>query len=369
MWHMVLAFGLSTTHIWHVQMDSSGPSFANGGAYQRPTRIAVGTLKKKDQYLGGTMKKMIIASLIAVAPLVADAFPDKPIRLIVPMPAGSTSDVVSRALAEAMATRLKQPIFVDNQPGGSAVVGTMAMVRAAPDGYTLLLVGVTNGASNLATMKTPPYDPRKDFTPISLIAELPFLLVSSKSLPVRTVRELVAYGKTHPDKLSYGYGSGSSQLKAARFLSLAGVTATAVGYKGNNLAVTDLIGGTIDFTIADVLNSLQAVRAGRVVALGVTTAQRTPLAPDVPTLAEQGLKDYDLSSWVGLAAPANTPPDIVKHLNAALRDVLVDPALQQRLATAGLTARPSSPEEFGRFLAEEIDKWGAVARDAGITPQ
>ncbi|AVT04657.1 Bug family tripartite tricarboxylate transporter substrate binding protein [Paracidovorax avenae] len=315
------------------------------------------------------MKKIIIASLVAVAPLMTAAYPDKPVRLIVPMPAGSTSDVVSRALAEAMTTRLKQAIVVHNQPGGSAVVGTMAMVRAAPDGYTLLLVGVTNGASNLATMKTLPYDPRTDFTPISLIAKMPYMLVSSKSLPVRTVQELVAYGKAHPEKLSYGYGSGSSQLKTARFLSLAGVTATAVGYKGNNLAVTDLSGGTIDFMIADVLNSLQAARAGRVVALGVTTAERTPLAPDVPTLAEQGIKDYDMSSWVGLAAPANTPPEIVKQLNAALRAVLADPALQQRFATAGITALPSSPEEFGRFLADEIDKWGAVARDAGITPQ
>lgn len=314
------------------------------------------------------MKRTIIASLIAV-PLLAAAFPDKPIRLVVPMPAGSTSDVVARTLAESMGNRLKQPVVVDNQPGGNAVVGTLAVVRAAPDGHTLLLVGVTNGASNLALMKALPYDPRKDFAPISLIAELPFLLVSSKSLPVRNVQELVAYGKAHPGKLSYGYGSGSSQLKAARFVSLAGFTATAVGYKGNNLAVTDLMGGTNDFVIADVLNSLQAARAGRVTALGVTTARRTSLAPDIPTIAEQGIKDYDLSSWIGLAAPAHTPPEVVRQLNATLREVLDDPAVQKRFATAGLTAFPSSPEEFDRFLGDEISKWGAVARAAGISPQ
>lgn len=316
------------------------------------------------------MKKVIIASLIAAAPLLATAYPDKPIRLIVPMSAGSLTDVVARTLAEAMAKRLKHPVVVDNHSGGASVVGTMAAARAEPDGYTLVVLGTTNGASNLALMKALPYDPVKDFTPISLVAKTPLMLVSRKSLPVNTVQELVAYGKADPDRLSYGYGPGATRLILARFVSLAGLTATAVGYRGVPQAMGDLIGGTtIDFTVADLINGLQAVRAGRVTALGVTTAQRTPLAPDVPTLAEQGIKEYDLSTWIGLAAPANTPADIVKQLNAMLRDVLADPALQQRFATAGLTALPSSPEEFGQFLVDEITKWSSIAKEAGIVPQ
>ncbi|AVT13770.1 Bug family tripartite tricarboxylate transporter substrate binding protein, partial [Paracidovorax avenae] len=296
-------------------------------------------------------------------------YPDRPIRLVVPMSAGSITDVVARTLADAMAVRLKQPIVVDNQAGGGNLVGTMAAVRAAPDGYTLLMVGVTNGASNLAVMKSLPYDPRKDFTPISLIGESPFLLVSSKSLPVRSAQELAAYGKAHAGKLSYGYGAGSTQLMAARFVSAMGFNATAVGYKGTPQAMADLIGGSTDFVVADLVNGMQAVRSGRVTALGVTSARRTPLAPDIPTLAEQGLKDYDLTAWIGVAAPANTSPQIVAQLNATLREVLADPAVKQRFDTVGLAVSPSSPEEFGRLIHNDIEKWGEIARSTGIAPQ
>ncbi len=315
------------------------------------------------------MKKSIVAILISIAPLVTAAYPDRPIRLVVPMSAGSITDVVARTLADAMAVRLKQPIVVDNQAGGGNLVGTMAAVRAAPDGYTLLMVGVTNGASNLAVMKSLPYDPRKDFTPISLIGESPFLLVSSKSLPVRSAQELAAYGKAHAGKLSYGYGAGSTQLMAARFVSAMGFNATAVGYKGTPQAMADLIGGSTDFVVADLVNGMQAVRSGRVTALGVTSARRTPLVPDIPTLAEQGLKDYDLTAWIGVAAPANTSPQIVALLNATLREVLADPAIKQRFDTVGLAVSPSSPEEFGRLIREDIEKWGEIARSTGIAPQ
>ncbi|CAM3388998.1 Bug family tripartite tricarboxylate transporter substrate binding protein [Paracidovorax anthurii] len=315
------------------------------------------------------MKRRIFASLICALPLAALAYPDKPIRLIVPMAAGSITDVVARTLADAMAARLHQPIVVDNQASGGNVVGTMAAVRAAPDGYTLLMVGVTNGASNLAVMKALPYDPRKDFTPVGLIADAPFLLVSAKALPVGQLKDLIAYGKAHPGKLSYGYGSGSSQLSAARFVSMSGITATAVPYKGIPQAMTDLIGGTIDWVVADLVNGLQAARAGRVTALGVTSAKRSPLAPDVPTLAEQGLPGYDISVWFGLAAPAHMPAAVVTRLNVVLREALADPQVRQRFDNAGLTASPSSPEAFGRLISDGITKWSTIARDAGVAPQ
>ncbi|OOX09619.1 ABC transporter substrate-binding protein [Xanthomonas axonopodis pv. cajani] len=315
------------------------------------------------------MKRRMIASLIATLPLLASAFPDRPIRLVVPLPAGSITDVVARTLAENMASRLKQPIVVDNQAGGNAIPGTMAAVRATPDGYTLLMVGVTNGASNLATVKSLPYDPRKDFTPVGQIAEAPFMLVSRKSLPVTQLKDLIAYGKAHPDKLSYGNGSGSIQLSAARMVSQAGFTATAVPYKGVPQAMTDLIGDTIDFAIVDLVNGLQAARTGRVAALGVTSAHRTPLAPDLPTLAEQGLRGYDISVWFGMVAPAHTPAAVIAKVNAALREALADPAIKQRFDQAGLTPSPSSPEAFGRLIDSDIAKWTTIARDAGIAPQ
>ncbi|WP_372178589.1 Bug family tripartite tricarboxylate transporter substrate binding protein [Xanthomonas axonopodis pv. phyllanthi] len=315
------------------------------------------------------MKRRIIASLIATLPLLASAFPDRPIRLVVPLPAGSITDVVARTLAESMATRLKQPIVVDNQAGGNAIPGTMTAMRATPDGYTLLMVGVTNGASNLATMKSLPYDPRKDFAPVGQIAEAPFMLVARKSLPVTQLKDLIAYGKAHPDKLSYGNGSGSIQLSAARLVSQAGFTATAVSYKGVPQAMTDLIGDTIDFAVVDLVNGLQAARAGRVAALGVTSAQRTPLAPDLPTLAEQGLRGYDISVWFGMVAPAHTPAAVIAKINAALREALADPAVKQRFDYAGLTPSPSSPEAFGRLIDSDVAKWTTIARDAGIAPQ
>ncbi|WP_026432925.1 Bug family tripartite tricarboxylate transporter substrate binding protein [Paracidovorax oryzae] len=312
------------------------------------------------------MKRKIVAALVAALPLLASAFPERPIKLIVPMAAGSITDVAARSVAEAMSQRLKQPVVVDNQQN---LVGTMAAVRAAPDGYTLLIVGITNAATNVITMKSPPYDPRKDFTPIGQMAELPYLLVASTKLPAQTMKDLISYGKSHPDKLSYGYGSGSAQLATVRFTSMANFTATGVGYKGVPQAMTDLMGGTIDFIVADLNNGLQAARAGRVTALGVTSAKRSPLAPDVPTLHEQGLEGYDISVRFGLAGPAHLPASITEQLNAALREALNDPAVRQRFDGAGIAIVPSSPEVFARNIRDDIAKWSAIARDAGIAPQ
>src|SRR3989442_3042511 len=185
------------------------------------------------------------------------AYPAKPIRLVVPFPAGSITDVVARALGDGMAARLGQPVVIDNQAGANGIVGTVSAIRAAPDGYTLFMVGVSTGASNVSAFKSLQYDPRKDFTPIGTVAEAPFILVANKELPVRNLQELIAYGRANPGKLSYGYGSGSSQLCAAQFVSMGKFEAMPVAYRGVPQAMTDLMGGTVHFTVADLVNGLQ----------------------------------------------------------------------------------------------------------------
>ncbi|WP_219218754.1 Bug family tripartite tricarboxylate transporter substrate binding protein [Variovorax boronicumulans] len=315
------------------------------------------------------MKKLLAAMACALPLLALAAFPEKPIRLVVPFPAGSITDVVARALSDGMAGKLGQPVVVDNLAGANGIVGTVSAVKAAPDGYTLFMVGVSTGASNVSAFKALQYDPRKDFTPIGTIADAPFMLVASKELPVRNLQELIAYGRAHPGKLSYGYGSGSAQLCAAQVVSMGGFEAMPVAYRGVPQVMTDLIGGVVHFTIADLVNGLQQSRAGRVTALGVTSKTRSPLAPEVPSLAEAGLPDFDLTVWFGMAAPAGAPAAIVQRINTALREVLADPGVQKRFENAGLAPKPSSAQEFGRLIDTDIAKWGKVFKDAGMQPQ
>lgn len=315
------------------------------------------------------MKKLLAAMACALPLLALAAFPEKPIRLVVPFPAGSITDVVARALSDGMAGKLGQPVVVDNLAGANGIVGTVSAVKAAPDGYTLFMVGVSTGASNVSAFKALQYDPRKDFTPIGTIADAPFMLVASKELPVKNLKELIAYGRAHPGKLSYGYGSGSAQLCAAQVVSMGGFEAMPVAYRGVPQVMTDLIGGVVHFTIADLVNGLQQSRAGRMTALGVTSKTRSPLAPEVPSLAEAGLPDFDLTVWFGMAAPAGAPAAIVQRINTALREVLADPGVQKRFENAGLTPKPSSAQEFGRLIDTDIAKWGKVFKDAGMQPQ
>jgi len=313
--------------------------------------------------------RYLFAALLCALPLSAHAYPDKPVRLVVPFPPGSITDVVARTLAEGIGPRLGQPIVIENRAGANGIVGTVAASRAEPDGYTLFMVGVSTGASNVSAFKSLPYDPRTDFTPIGAVAEAPFMLVASNALQVRDLQGLLAYGKANPGKLTYGYGSGSAQLCGAQVVSMGGFSAVPVAYRGVPQAMTDLIGGTIDFTIADMVNGMQQAQAGRVVALGVTSRQRSPLAPDIPSLAEAGLPDYDLNVWFGMAGPAGMPGAIVQQINAALGEALADPGLRRQFAASGLTPMPSTPQAFGQLIHADIAKWGKVFRDAGLTPQ
>ena len=316
------------------------------------------------------MKRRLFATLMCALPMLAwGAYPEKPVRLIVPFTPGSITDVVARALAQGLDSELGQSVVVENRAGANGTVGTASAIRSAPDGYTLFMVGVSTGASNVSAFKSLPYDPQKDFAPIGLVAEAPFMLVSRSDLPVKSLKDLIDYAKAHPGKLSYGYGSGSAQLCGAQVVSMGGFTATPVAYRGVPQAMTDLMGGVLDFTIADMVNGLQQSHAGRVTALGVTSKTRSPLAPDLPTLAEAGLPDYDLNVWFGMAAPAGTPPDVIARVNSALSKVLQSTSLQQQFSSNGLTVRASSPGEFGDLITSDIDKWGKVFVAAGLTPQ
>jgi tripartite-type tricarboxylate transporter receptor subunit TctC len=315
------------------------------------------------------MKKIITLLLLCFSFGAQAAYPDRTIRLIVPFPVGSITDVVARTLAESMGSSLGQPIVVDNIGGASGIIGTTAAVNAAPDGYTLLMVGVTTGASNVTVFKNLKYDPRIDFTPIGLIAEGPFLLVSSPSIPVKTTKQLIEYGKKNPNALSYGYGSGSAQMCTVQLLTMGNFQATGVSYRGVPQAMTDLIGGSIQFAIADFVNGLTAYKAGQVNALGVTTKSRSPLAPEIPTLAESGLPGYDLTVWFGLAGPAKLPAEIVSRLSKSLNDALVNPSLKKRFVTSGLVTSPSSPQEFGKVIEADISKWGKIFQTSGLEQQ
>jgi tripartite-type tricarboxylate transporter receptor subunit TctC len=316
------------------------------------------------------MKRFALTALLCALPFTASAaYPDKAIRLVVPFPPGSITDVVARALADSMAPRLGQPVVIDNRAGANGIVGTAVAAKSPADGYTLFMVGVSTGASNVSAFKSLPYDPRKDFAPLGMVAEAPFILVSAKNLPAKNLQEFLAHAKGVPGKLSYGYGSGSAQLTGAQVVSMGGFTAMPVGYRGVPQAMNDLMAGMIDFTVADLVNGMQQARAGRVTALGVTSKKRSPLAPEVPTLAEAGLPNYDLTVWFGMAAPAGTPAPTVQRLNTVLREVLEDPALKKRFEAAGLTALHSTPEAFGKLIDTEIAKWGKVFRDAGLQPE
>ena len=298
----------------------------------------------------------------------AQAFPSKPIRMLVPFPAGAATDMAARVIGQQLSTVLGQPVVVDNKPGAGGSIAAMEVVRAAPDGYTLMFASNSAISSNVALLKKIPYDPNKDFSPVAGTGETALVLMVKAGFPVKNLKELIAYIKTHPGKVNAGYGSSSSQISIATFDKLAGVETLQVPYKGIPLAVNDVLGGTLDYTFADIGNALAQVKGGNMRALGVTASKRTPLMPDVPAIAEV-LPGFDITAWFGIVGPAGMPKDVVDKLNAATTQVLKAPDMKERLATIGLTPMPMAPEPFKGFIATEIVKWTRLAREANIQPE
>ncbi|MBT2305208.1 tripartite tricarboxylate transporter substrate binding protein [Variovorax paradoxus] len=293
-------------------------------------------------------------------------FPDKPVRVIVPFAPGSLTDVVFRSLAMEMERDLGQTVVIDNKAGASGIIGTQAAVTAPPDGYTLVSVGVTNGASNKSLFKKLPYDPSKDFTPIGLVSETPFLLVVNAESPIKNLRELFAKARAEPDSIRYAYASGSAQVAGAKLASAGGVKFPLVSYKSSPQILTEIIGGVVETTLSDFAGGMALVRAGKLRALGVTTKQRFALAPDLPTLAEAGAPGYDVVVWFGLVGPAGMPKAVQERLSVALNKALNSAAVKERFERQGITPRPSTPGEFQEFLDKEIKIWKVMIDEAGL---
>ncbi len=305
------------------------------------------------------------APALAVLPAFAQSYPTRPIKLVVTFPTGGAPDILARLIAQH--STFGQPVVVDNRPGAGGNIGADIVAKSAPDGYTLVMATVGTHSINGALYSKMPYDMVKDFTPVSLIASTPNLLVVNKDLPVRTVQDLVAWGKANPNKLSFGSpGIGTSvHVSGELFKSMTGVQMSHVPYKGRQFALPDLIGGQIQLMFDNMPSALPVVKEGKLRALGQTGAKRSAAAPDVPTVAEQGLPGFEATSWFAVFAPAGLPPALVAQWHAELKRVFTLPEVAGRLKTLGLDAVLSTPEALAAYQADEIRKWGKVVRDSG----
>jgi tripartite-type tricarboxylate transporter receptor subunit TctC len=312
-----------------------------------------------------------ILCMAAAVSCATAAYPEKSVRLVVPSVPGGGTDTTMRMLAPKLAELLGQPVVLDNRGGASGNIGAEVAARAAPDGYTLLAV-IASHTINPHLMTKVPFDFERDFTPISLAVALPNVLVSNPSLPVRTVKELIAFTKARPGELQYasaGYGS-NPHLMMELFTSMAGIKMLHIAYKGAGPAFTDVIAGHVHMMAGNILSALPHIRSGRIRAYGVTSATRSNGAPEIPTLSEAGVRGYEAVQWFGLAAPAGTPREIVNRIHGAVVQALNDPALRKRFINDGADPRPSkSPEEFAAFMRSEYLKWGKVVKTAGIKPE
>ena len=296
----------------------------------------------------------------------AQAYPSRPVRLLVGFAPGGGTDVMARLVQQALSERLGQQVVVENRPGAGTNIATEAVVDATPDGYTLLAASLAN-AGNATLYNNLKFNFIRDTIPVAGIALDPFVLEVTPSLPVKTIPELIAYAKANPGKVNMGSGGVGSgnQLTGEMFKTMAGVDLVHVPYRGAGPAMVDLMGGQVQVMFNTMGASLQYVRAGKLRALGVATKTRQAALPDVPTVAEF-VPGYEASFWTGVAAPKGTPPEIVDKLNKAVNAALADPVVKSRLAEWGATALAGSPADFGRFVAEETEKWGKVIRAANI---
>ncbi|HYH41792.1 MAG TPA: tripartite tricarboxylate transporter substrate binding protein [Burkholderiales bacterium] len=321
----------------------------------------------KSRALTGTLGLLVVAALAPpAAAQSAGAYPSKPLRLVVPYTPGASNDTLSRATAEAMSPILGQPIVIDNRPGAGGMIGAEHAARSPADGYTILNVQASF-ATNVAIRAKMPYDVFKDFAYIGMMARSPMIVVVHPSMPVRTTKELVALARKRPGDLNYGSSGtgGSNHLATELFAKTANIRITHVPYKSVGPAMTDLAGGHVQMVITSLPSALVLVKAGRLKALGVASEQRSSFAPDIPTIKEGGVP-YVSELWWGLAAPGKTPPEIVDRLSDTLRKAMQTAQLKQRYATEGAEALPMTPQEFTRYVHNEVTRWRQVVSDAGL---
>lgn len=316
-----------------------------------------------------TSKSLFLGSVLAlsVSAALAQSYPTKPVKLIVPFAPGGFTDVVARIVGQKLSASMGQQFVIENKAGAGSIIGTDFVAKALPDGYTLVMISTTHVISPWI-YKSMPYDPIKSFTVVSKLVDSPYVLLVNPKVPAKDVKEFIALAKAAPDTIHYASsGNGSSQhLMGGLFVSMTGAKLKHVPYKGSGGAATDLVAGVVESSFAGVPNALAQVPQGRLKALAVTTSKRIPQLPDVPTLQEAGVAGYDASVWLALLAPAGTPREIVVKLNTEIGKLMASPETKKALYDAGVEVAPSTPEAMTDYMIKEMDRWGKVVKDAGI---
>ena len=314
------------------------------------------------------MRVLWFAVLLGISLGAQAQFPSRPVRVIVPFPAGSATDTVGRLLAGPVATALGQPVVVENKAGADGAIAAAEVAKSAPDGYTLLLATNSPMSAVPAMKKSPPYDPVADFTPITDVGRYTFFIVVHPDVPARTLRELIDFARANPGKLNYATGNTSGIVSTASFASLANIQLVHVPYKGEPQALTDLITGRVQLMFVSSGTVLPHVREGRLRAIVTTLRSRSPLLPEVPTIAEAGMPQFSLTSWAGLFGPARVPPEVVARLNREFVAALKRPEVNDVLVKQGFAPNPSSPEALAQLVKEQIESYRRILRAAGVEP-
>jgi tripartite-type tricarboxylate transporter receptor subunit TctC len=313
---------------------------------------------------------MVVGCTIAGAGVCAQTYPSKPIRMMVPFPAGGGSDTMGRAIGQKLAERMGQGVVIENRPGAGGSIGADVVAKAAPDGYTILLGSTSELVQYPNVNPKIPYDPLRDFAPITLVGTVPLVLVVHPSLPVKSVKDLVALAKARPGEINFGSaGNGSTtHLAVELFILMTGARMTHVPYKGSPQAVTDLVAGNVQLGIPTMPAALAFIKAGRVKALGVSSGKRTPVLPDVPTMREAGITEYETDLWTGILAPAGTPAAVLSRLHAEIVRAVGLAEVKEVLGRQGAVPASSTPQEFSAYMRAELVKWARVVKEAKVRP-
>jgi tripartite-type tricarboxylate transporter receptor subunit TctC len=317
--------------------------------------------------IAGRLVLVAVAAMLGSAVALAQTYPSKPIRIIVPYPAGGTSDILARAIGPGITAALGQPVLVENKPGSTGNVGADLVAKSPPDGYTVLLADIGSLAISPSIFPTLPFDPVKDFAPVLMVAYSPHLLAVNPALPARDVKELIALAKAKPGTLNFAVSGvgGANHLAGVDFALRTGIKWTYIPYKGGAQAITDVVGGQADVLFNGMVATYPMVKGGKLKALAISSSKRFAAAPDIPTVAESGLPGFETGSFQGIVAPAGTPPEIVSKLHQTISKILASPEMQERLATAGAELRPGSPADFGVFIRDEKARWAKVVKESG----
>ncbi|RZI63733.1 MAG: tripartite tricarboxylate transporter substrate binding protein [Variovorax sp.] len=311
-----------------------------------------------------------VLSVAAVGAVQAQGYPNKPVRLIVPYPAGGTTDIIARVAAQQLSERLKQPFVVENKAGANGAIGSVEVARAPADGYTLLMGTASTHGINSAVYKSLPYDAVKDFAPVTIVASTPNIIAVHPSVPAKNLQELLALAKAQPGKLNYGSTSlgGSPHMSAELLKMMAGVDMVMVHvpYKGAAPMLTDLMGGQVQVGFDNLPSTINFVRSGKVRAIAVTTPQRWPGAPEIPTVAESGLPGYEVSGWFGLLAPAGTPPAVLATIQQALAEAVKQPDINKQMLELGAQPVANTPDAFAKLVQADVAKWRDVVKTTGV---